>query len=224
MAIFVEASVWWRTLSTYFLSSFIKFHSSIVVEKLKMCQPIRGQGSDHGLAPKQTWYKTLRSCFMSFLQNPFSGCREEKCFSQWEARAAIFDERLVRKLQEAKMGLISRTGGLSAMCNVFFKLSKQICSVKHFYTSAFRFKICTIAHYCCDISRVGNKQMPDCPCRTKNWPGKSIMTSASPRDKSFLTVRWYSFILEKHPFLEKLETGVHCKYSYFYSTENMLKS
>ena len=31
--------------------------------------------------------------------------------------------------------------------------------------------------------RVSNKRMPDCPRRTKNRPGKSILKSASPRDK-----------------------------------------
>ena len=35
----------------------------------------------------------------------------------------------------------------------------------------------------CALCRVSNKRMPDCPRRAKNRPGKSILKSASPRDK-----------------------------------------
>ena len=47
--------------------NFVEFRSAVPrFQKLKTFQPIRGQGSHLPIgSKKQTWYKTLRSCFLS---------------------------------------------------------------------------------------------------------------------------------------------------------------
>ena len=51
-----------------FMSSFVKFHSA-VSEKSKMSQPTNGRGILSFRAARiiQTWYRTLKSCFLSSL-------------------------------------------------------------------------------------------------------------------------------------------------------------
>ena len=68
-----------------------------------MCQPIRGQGG-HLVFPigptkkTQTWYRTLKSCFLSNSANSVQRFqRSRKCLSQSEARAAILFFRSARK-------------------------------------------------------------------------------------------------------------------------------
>ena len=96
-----------------FLSSFVEFCSAVSEEKLKMSQPIRGQGGHLVFSYRPEKHKLgrgrwdLASCQVSLNSVQRFQRRSRKCLSQSEAGAAILFFRSARKTQTWKRTLRS---------------------------------------------------------------------------------------------------------------------